>query len=257
MKKVVIILLILLFSLVLVPKTVDATTSEVTMVITSPAEDMSTSIHISYHTNTTGTMIEYTLENDPTYSQKVVMTPTCKADQFDNLTGNVRSYNRCEAELSGLTPNTRYIYRVGKTVKTDSYHFQTAGGSSFSFLHVTDIHSYESIPGRIIAANNVMAKAKQLDPNLAFTIASGDLTAYGSYYEQWVNLFDLSMMKEMPFAASPGNHDYYYYPTSGVVAADNTFFNKVTYNPQNGAETAMNSTYFFTYGNTLLISIDS
>ena len=248
---------ILLASLLFVPNPIQATTMEVTMVLTSPAEDMSHEINISYHTQLTGTVIELTVASDVTFAQKTVVTPTCFADEFDNLAGNVKSYYRCEVTLTDLTPDTRYMYRVGKETFTNPYYFKTAGGSSFSFLHITDIHSYESIPGRVDAANAVITKAKEMDPNLAFTLASGDVTAYGSYYQQWVNLFDMPMIQEMPFVTTPGNHDYYYYPTSGLATGDNTFYNKVTYNPDNGAPTVMNSTYYFTYNNTLFISIDS
>lgn len=257
MKKILIALFLLLGSLFIFQSPARATTTEVTMVVTNPAEDMSHSIHITYHARITDTIVELTTASYPTYAAKTTITPTCRADTFDNLVGTVRSYYRCEATPTNLTSNTEYIYRVGKTVMSASYHFRTAGSSSFSFLHVTDIHSYENIPSRVQLANSVLAKAKQLDPNLAFALASGDVTSYGSYYQQWVNLFDMSTLLQMPFVISPGNHDYYYYGDTGQQMVDNRFFNKVTFNPQNGAPTAMNSTYYFVYNNTLFISVDS
>ncbi len=257
MKKLLIMLLALSFGLVLFFLPIKATTSEVTMLITNPAEDMSKQINISYHALVEETILEYTLDSDPNFINKTVIIPTCTADTFSNSEGLTKNYYRCKVTLDNLNPNTRYMYRVGKNTYTSPHYFLTAGNNSFSFLHITDIHSYEPLPARIQAANNVINKAIEYDSNLAFTLASGDLTAYGSYYQQWVNLFDLNSFEKHPLVSTPGNHDFYDKNGTTLLTKDTRFYNKVIFNPQNGAELTKNSTYYFVYNNALFISIDS
>ncbi|MDY0064684.1 MAG: metallophosphoesterase family protein [Bacilli bacterium] len=258
MKKYFIFIVAVLLLLGLVLPLNRAATTEVTMVITNPGADMATSIHITYHAGVDGTVVEYTTADDLSYANKQTATPVSELTTFSDMVSFTKTYYRCEVELTGLEPDTHYIYRVGKTAFTDNYHFHTAGGNSFSFVHVTDIHSYDPLPARIQSANAVMEKAITLKDDLRFALASGDVTAYGSYYTQWQNLYNLSALKKVPFVVTPGNHDYYITPTGGGTSTiDNRFFNAVTYYPTNGAEGVTGSTYFFKYNNTLFISLDS
>lgn len=258
MKKFFTLILTFILSTILFFPSRAASTTEVTMLVTNPAEDMQTQINISYHALMAGTKIEYTLESDVNFANKTTISPTCTADTFSNSEGITKNYDHCIATITNLTPNTKYMYRVGKDIYTNPHYFLTAGAESFSFLHITDIHSYEGIPGRIQAANNVINKALEYDANLAFTLASGDLTAYGSYYQEWVDFFNLTGLEKHPLVSTPGNHDFYDKNTSGtLLTRDTRFYNKVVYNPQNGASSTSNSTHFFTYNNVLFISIDS
>lgn len=254
MKKSILIVLLSMMLFGLINIHTSSATTEVNMIVTSPAEDMSTQIHISWHTKLEGTFVQYTKASDPNYSNALTAVGVCRPTTFDTYTGVVHSFNQCQVALTGLDPNTEYIYRVGKTTMSDSYRFKTAGGEQFSFIHVTDMHVHNPIPTRAIITNNVINKLNQVGENVAFSLFSGDMVAYGSYYDQWESLFGISAAKALPFVMTPGNHCYY---TGSAVAIDDRFFNTVTFNPQNGAPTSVNATYYFKYNNTLFISIDS
>jgi hypothetical protein len=93
--------------------------------------------------------------------------------------------------------------------------------------------------------------------DLEFALYSGDVTAYGAYYDQWQGFYGFTGAKEMMFAISPGNHDYYDVIDGKATTTNSGFFNAVTNNPDNGAAGVKGTSYYFTYGNALFISIDS
>jgi len=251
MKKFIRFSLILIILMTFMSLKVSALTTDARMIITSPAEDMSSEINISWHTDDVSTYVEYTLATDINYAYSQIRIGECSAIPFDNMT----STSQCTANLTNLAKNTEYIYRVGRSNMSESYSFKTAGAETFSFLHATDIHSYKSGTAntRVTAANNVLNKAASIDDDIAFTFFSGDVTAYGTVYEQWETLYGMDTAKQMAYAFSAGNHDYY---NTTAKVTNNSYFNSVTNNPDNGA-TGVESSYFFKYGNALFISLDS
>lgn len=102
-----------------------------------------------------------------------------------------------------MESGTEYLYRIQTTAFSDVYRFKTAGTGPFSFMHITDIHSYLPIPSRVSTANTVLNKAATLGENMAFTLISGDATAYGTVYEQWEELYKMNTVKTMPYVITP------------------------------------------------------
>lgn len=254
MKKLHILLVALLFIVGIFAIPVRAAAPDAVMIVTNPAEDMEHAIQVAWHTQLTGTFVEYTLASDVDYASSQTKVGVCTPYTFDTYTSTIYQYNQCQVILDGLESNTTYQYRVGLTNMSGNYYFTTAGSNQFSFIHMTDIHSYAPIPARVTTANSVLEKLNTMANDVRFTLISGDSVAYGSYYDQWQALFSMSIAQKMPLAMTPGNHCYY---TGSATAIDDRFFNAVTFNPQNGAVTSENATYYFTYNNTLFISLDS
>ncbi|MCK9536841.1 MAG: metallophosphoesterase [Bacilli bacterium] len=229
---------------------VNAATGDVSLIIVNPGADMSKEVNISWHTALDGTMVKYTLESDTAFTNKKFVIGECTAIPFDGKS-NIK---QCKATLTKLQPDTKYRFQVGKESWSEVYHFKTAGDGTFSFIHMTDIHAYTPLPSRVATANTILNKAKAITADLEFALFSGDVTAYGTYYDQWENLYRLDTAREMMYAITPGNHDYY----NGSAKVTNiSYFNAMTNNPANGAPNVGGSSYYFKYGDALFISIDS
>ena len=229
-----------------------ATSYDASLIITNPGENMEEEVSVSWHASLEGTLIKYTLASDPNFFQSQTITGECNPIPFEGKTNVLQ----CKATLKNLLPDHQYLYQVGKTNMSPTYSFTTAGSNNFSFIHVSDIHSYKSGINntRVIKANNIINTLSAQSQAPEFVIATGDVTAYGTVYEQWETLLGMDSVKKMMYAITPGNHDYY--NTSAQVTNINCF-NSVLNNPTNGATGLTNSTYYFKYGNALFISLNS
>lgn len=247
MRKTFKILLFCIIVLIFISLDVFAIDNNAYLITTNPGADMSSMVNISWHTKSENMTVEYTKATDTQYANKLTKSGECAVVPFDGKSDTLQ----CKVTLDNLESDTKYIYRIGNS---ENYSFKTAGTEEFSFLHITDIHAYEPIKGRTNTANQVISKAYTEFDNMAFTILTGDVTAYGTVYEQWNLLYSMSSTKLGMFAITPGNHDYYN-PSAQVTNI--SYFNSVTNNPDNGANELLNSTYYFKYGNTLFISLNS
>lgn len=249
MKKLLTIILTSLIVLLLgIP--VNAENCNASLIISSPGADASKEINISWHTDNNETFVRYALASDVNNSK--IAVGECTPIPFDNKDGTMH----CKATLTNLQSDTDYIYQVGKTGWSSQHTFKTAGSSNFSFVHVSDIHSYiqGSSNNRVIKANTLLNKAHSIEDDIRFALISGDAVAYGTVYEQWRDLFAMDTTEQMMYTLTPGNHDYY---NTSAKFTNLGYFNAVTNHPDNGADGLKNATYYFKYGNTLFISLES
>lgn len=237
----------------IIPASVFALEADASLIIANPGADMTEEVRISWHSELEGTYVRYTKATDPDYHNAREVIGECTATPFTKQP----LAKHCVATLTGLESGTEYLYKVGKNNLSAEYRFQTAGSEPFSFIHLTDIHTYTKIPARVQLAETLIAKAKTMVSDLEFALFSGDVTAYGAYYDQWEGLYGIAGAKEMMFAITPGNHDYYDVIDEKATTINSSFFNAMTNNPDNGAEDVKGTSYYFTYGNALFISIDS
>ncbi|HNZ50206.1 MAG TPA: metallophosphoesterase family protein [Bacilli bacterium] len=264
MKKLGNLLLFLLISVVLIHLPVQAAPLEAYYIVTNPGENMSTEMNINWHSDVEGSFLELTYGTDANFSQAQRFMGECRAFSYDAsfseggksfTTTGFSQRNVCQVSLRNLTPNTEYRYRVGKTSFSDSYKFKTASGlAPFSFLYLTDPQYYSDATAAIF--NNFITQALTLDPDIRFSLFSGDVVDRGGKMEQWTMLFKQSNLRNMPIATTPGNHEYYD-ASSSPATYTNGFYNGFFNNPKNGAEVVKNTNYFFRYNNVLFISIDS
>lgn len=120
---------------------------------------------------------------------------------------------RHTVELSGLTPDTTYFYRVGSASKgwwsdIGSFTTSSADDSSFTFFHMTDTQS--TTPEQY-ADNwaNVAAQAYAKYPDASFILHTGDFVDKGANFKQWQWFFDSAADTLMHTALMPvsGNHE--------------------------------------------------
>jgi hypothetical protein len=241
---------------------VQAAGSEAYNIITNPAENMSSSININYHSDVDGSVVEFTKVSDTSYAESTKVNGECQAFSVpETQTYNEKSITsigftarkNCSVTLTNLDPDTEYKYRVGKTAFSGDYFFKTASnGDAFSFLYLTDPQYFNESTASTF--NTLITKAKELDSDIRLSVFSGDIVDRAGDMSYWNYLFSRSNVKTMPFGAVPGNHEYY---DGAGVTFNATYFNGFMNNPKNGAEGIKNSSYFFKYNNVLFIGLDS
>ena len=163
---------------------------------------------------------------------------------------NEKGFYSNQAVLSGLQPDTEYVYRLknGETV-SDIYQF-TSGNtdSSFEFAFVGDPQiGAGSTDSDIVGWNETLA-AVSANLNADFLLSAGDQVNTASNETQYTGYLN-PLFTSLPSATTIGNHD------SGS-AAYNQHFNLPNESVDKGQSTA-GSDYWFVYENTLFIDINS
>lgn len=110
--------------------------------------------------------------------------------------------------FSGLTPATRYSYRVGDGVNWSEWHdFTTAAASfqPFSFIYYGDAQNYidSSVP-------RVFRQAFAERPQAKAFVHAGDLVNLAESEEEWGQWFQAAGWTDAQInnIATPGNHEY-------------------------------------------------
>lgn len=196
-----------------------------------------------------------------------------------------------EIDLTGLTPNTKYYYRMQyKTIATSSYlitseysfHTQRTPGSSYTFTVESDEHLYDIKGDRnmyqVTLANELADQPDFMlslgdifgDDHTPNTTTSADMDALHKDYRQYLG----QVCHSIPFYVCLGNHegenDYYlnqtppnnigiwgtqwrkyYYPNP----YPNSFYSGNTQIENYGIETPENY-YSWTWGDALFVVLD-
>lgn len=230
-------------------------------IITSFGEDASTMMNINYHTKNINTSLEYTKASDDDFTNKKVVKGTMKA--FEAIDGMEQAFERrnvVRVNLTGLTPNTEYKYRInkGNGTYTETYYFKTSGGDSkTSFLFATDIHYYDGFDGAE-ASEEVVKQALALDPNISFVFQTGDLVDTGGNSADWNKFFTNaeSNLQKLVYHNIPGNHEHYIVsPNMGLKL--NKVFSSFYNFPLNGEGEYYGTSHYFIHNDTLFIEIDT
>ncbi|MEN6392019.1 MAG: metallophosphoesterase family protein, partial [Syntrophomonas sp.] len=152
-------------------------------------------------------------------------------------------YYHFETTLPNLSPNTRYIYRVGgEGAWSEPAFFTTATpGDQFTFVYMGDVQQGYEDWGKMLqrmAAEN---------PGPRFAILGGDLVYDGNSKSEWEQFFTAATptFKQIPLLPAPGNHD------------DAPLFWNTFALPQNGPEGFKEKFYSFDYGNCHIAVLDS
>ena len=146
------------------------------------------------------------------------------------------------ANLTGLAPDTRYVYRVGKEgAWSQPTVFTTAAETeNFSFLYMGDIQSGYPDWG------SMLDSVYETHPDIKFTLLGGDLTDKGYDVEEWGEFLDAAtnVFSRIPAMPTLGNHD-------GLM------YQKFFALPNNGPAGLEQEFYSFDYGNAHFVILNS
>ena len=166
------------------------------------AQDNSTSRTIMWQSDNSeaDAVIEYRLEGAEKYQ---MIGATDKAFTDDGSTTYIH-----EATLTGLTPNTKYEYRVGYGTdrRSDWYRLETAGASVYDVLIYPDSQS-----GDYSQWEEIVKSSALRNPRTALYISMGDLVDNGEHAYQWRTWLNSikPLSANVPLATTLGNHEMY------------------------------------------------
>ena len=237
----------------LLPATVLATeTPDVSNIVFTPGRTEN-ELNFTWQTTRRGTVsepgVQVALRSDMTdagFPEDKSLTFTGKsADLVDGRTSH-------KATVSGLAPSTAYIYRLGAGQTgewSDVYEFSTGNVEAYSALLIGDVQiGAKDINDDVAGWRDTLEKALLIAPNAAFILSAGDQVQTSSSQDEYDGFFSPAPMKNLPFVPTIGNHDnnelYSYH------------FNVPNENFKSGA-TAAGGNYYFTYGNSLFMVINS
>lgn len=166
------------------------------------AQDNSTSRTIMWQSDNSeaDAVIEYRLEGA---EKSQTIGATDKAFTDDGSTTYIH-----EATLIGLTPNTKYEYRVGYGTdrRSDWYRLETAGASVYDVLIYPDSQS-----GDYSQWEEIVKSSALRNPRTALYISMGDLVDNGEHAYQWRTWLNSikPLSANVPLATTLGNHEMY------------------------------------------------
>lgn len=197
-----------------------------------------------------------------------------KAESFTDDNGSVTLYPN-KVTITGLEENTSYQYAYWVDgAWSETYPYQTQSTDRFSVMYVGDPQigastGQTSVSGgaglEYFAMNDAynwihtLEAATDKFPNLSFILSAGDQINQSSVSKnagqleqqiEYAGFLYPSVLRSLPIATTIGNHD------CATQNYQNHFNNPNSATYTEGA-TAAGTDYYFRYGNTLFISIDT
>lgn len=241
---------------VLVAPPSEYTVSSIGMVTCGPGEDAASTMIISWHSPTKGSVLEYT---DADGSEFIHSVP-CDGNLSTAAWADTATHYRCRVVLEGLSANKTYKYRIkdAQNNYTSVSEFKTAGiDTSFNFMWLSDLHTPKGSSSYINRVKELIGMASS-KVSLDFCLFSGDMVNKGQIYKQWQNWSDSGLWKDMAFAYVAGNHDYY--PYGSKDRTTNAYFKDVCAYPYNNVENSkmvLDSNYWFIWNKVLFVCVDN
>ncbi len=211
------------------------------------AQDNSTSRTIMWQSDSSeaDAVIEYRLVGDE-HTQTIGATD--KAFTDDGSTTYIH-----EATVTGLTPNTKYEYRVGYGTdrRSDWYPLETAGASEYDVLIYPDSQS-----GDYSGWKQIVKDSAQRNPKTALYISMGDLVDNGEQAYQWRTWLNSikPLSARIPLAPTLGNHEMY--TLDWKMREPYAYLNYFAV-PPNGNETFNRRYYSYDYGDVHYVVLDT
>lgn len=158
-----------------------------------------------------------------------------------------------EATLTGLTPKTKYEYRVGygSDRRSDWYSLETAGASVYDVLIYPDSQS-----GDYSQWEQIVKDSAHRNPRTALYISMGDLVDNGEQAYQWrtwLNSIQL-LSTRVPLAPMMGNHEMY--TLDWKMREPKAYLNYFDV-PSNGNTTFDRHYYSYDYGDVHYVVLDT
>jgi len=162
------------------------------------------------------------------------------------------------ATLTGLSPKTKYSYRVGDGRNWSEPSFFTTArrkARSFKFLIFGDSQSAVGGPEPYGLWRRTVQNAYAANRDAKFMVNVGDLVDYGQLGAHWNAWFAAAkgVVDRIPEMAVSGNHEYF--GSKNMTQA--AFFNAQWALPQNGPEGVKGRAYSYDYGPVHFVVLDS
>jgi len=158
-----------------------------------------------------------------------------------------------EATLTGLTPNTKYEYRVGYSNdrRSDWYSLETAGASVYDVLIYPDSQS-----GDYSQWEEIVKDSAHRNPRTALYISMGDLVDNGEQDYQWRTWLNSirPLSANVPLAPTLGNHEMY--TLDWKMREPRAYLNYFDV-PPNGNETFNRRYYSYDFGDVHYVVLDT
>ena len=149
---------------------------------------------------------------------------------------------RYQANISGLTPDTHYVYRVGSDgAWSDTLSFRTAADTNeFTFMYLGDIQEGYA------DWENLLDSINKSHPQIKFSLVGGFLSNNSTDENEWGQFLDAASpyFSQIPFMPTLGNHDGLMYLNFFAL-------------PANGPEGLKQEFYSFDYGNAHFVVLNS
>ena len=211
------------------------------------AQDNSTSRTIMWQSDSSepDAIIEYRQEGTDNIQN---INATDKAFTDDGSTTYIH-----EATLTGLTPNTKYEYRVGYGAdrRSDWYSLETAGASEYDVLIYPDSQSADYSQWEEIVKSSALR-----NPRTALYIGMGDLVDNGEQSYQWRTWLNSikPLSANVPLAPTLGNHEMY--TLDWKMREPYAYLNYFAV-PPNGNETFNRRYYSYDFGDVHYVVLDT
>jgi hypothetical protein len=180
-----------------------------------------------------------------------------KAEDRDFKT-DIGDYKIYSTTLAGLSPDTKYTYRIGYAGgKTKTFSFTTAkkNEKSFKVLIFGDSQSPVTGDAPYGVWRETIHKAYQANPDARFMVNVGDLVDYGQQAAHWNAWFAATkgVIDSIPIMPVSGNHESY---GSRKITTPEYYLEQFSL-PQNGPENLKGHAYSYDYGPVHFVALDS
>jgi len=231
-------------------------------VVTCVSDNPSSAVTVNYHCPDPGSLVMYTKASDISFEKAGKAEPVCEEWSSRGLEKTSRTstfYTRkrfvCHANITGLEPDTEYIYKIvsGKG-ESKVFSFKTAGKKGrWNFVAFTDLQYRENEITPLLVRN-----MKEIGKSPALVVCSGDMVDVSGNEYEWDWILDNEAFSGFVYAAAPGDHEYWADDSGRKYPQyDRPYtFNKLFKFPANGAAQSPNSTYFFHWNNVLFVVLD-
>jgi len=177
--------------------------------------------------------------------------PEFSATHFSGTIVESGGYMSNKVVVTGLAENTDYVYRVGDGLNFGAvYAFSTRDSSRYNAILVGDpqIGCSGSIFDDMDGWEQTVTTAMTRFPETSFILSAGDQVETSASEAQYDAFFNAQELASVPLAPTIGNHD------------DNALYS-FHFNSPNESDayglTDAGGDYYFTYGNTLFMVINS
>ena len=158
-----------------------------------------------------------------------------------------------EGTLTGLTPSTKYEYRIGYGTdrRSDWYSLETAGSSVYDVLIYPDSQS-----GDYSGWEQLVKDSAHRNPRTALYISMGDLVDNGEQDYQWRTWLNSirPLSANVPLAPTLGNHEMY--TLDWKMREPRAYLNYFDV-PPNGNETFNRRYYSYDFGDVHYVVLDT